>query len=424
MRRIKNLKICPILSAKLTSQTLEELPVIIQVKNDKYKEFQNLVSNMTNKVNSNLPLIGGIACHLTTDTIYRLARDPNVEYISFDSKVFALLDIATTSINTKFPHDRGYLGEGITIAVIDTGVAPHKDLTMPSNRIIGFKDFINTKTEPYDDNGHGTHVSGIIAGNGYSSNGKYSGVAPKANILGIKALDENGSGNTSDIIKAISWIVQTKNEYDTKIINLSLGSPVNNPSTTDPLCRAVSKAIDNGLIVVVAAGNSGPNASTILSPGVSPKAITVGAVDDKKTPDISDDIIADFSSRGPTKEGLQKPDLVAPGVNITSLSNLHLDKYTSLSGTSMATPLISGSVALLMSKNGIMSQKNIKNKLINSCIDLNNSKDKQGAGIINLEKLFYESPSKSSPSHSPNDQNDIIETFIVLLLVFFFLNKK
>lgn len=423
MRRMRNIKICPIISAKLTSQSIEELPVIVQVRNESYDEFQSIVSQ-TGKVKTNLPIIGGVACNLTTDAIYRLANDPNIEYISFDSKVFALLDIATASINTRFPHERGYLGEGTTVAVIDSGVAPHQDLTIPTNRIIGFKDFINNKIEPYDDNGHGTHVSGIIAGNGYSSKGRYTGVAPKSNILAIKALDENGSGNTSDIIKAISWVVETKNKYRTDIINLSLGSPVNNDCSADPLCRAVSKAIDKGLIVVAAAGNSGPKANTILSPGISPKVITVGAVDDKNTPNIDDDTIADFSSRGPTREGLQKPDLVAPGVNIKSLSNITNDRYTTLSGTSMATPLISGSIALLMSRNKNLSHNDIKNKLMNSCIALNESKDKQGAGILSLEKLFYDENINSTfPSSQINSKN-IAESFLVLLLVLFLLDKK
>lgn len=420
---MRDSKVCPIINAKLMSQSIEELPVIIQVKSDTYNEFQSLVSQ-TGKVKTKLPIIGGVACNLTTDSIYRLANDPDIEYISFDSKVFALLDIATASINTKFPHDRGYLGEGTTVAVIDTGVAPHKDLTVPTNRIIGFKDFINNKTTPYDDNGHGTHVAGIIAGNGHSSNGKYTGVAPKSNLIGIKALDERGSGNTSDIIKAISWVIETKDRYGINIINLSLGSPVNNPCSTDPLCRAVSKAIDSGLIVVAAAGNSGPKASTILSPGISPKVITVGAVDDKKTPNINDDKVAEFSSRGPTREGLQKPDLVAPGVNINSLSSVEYDRYTSLSGTSMATPLISGSAALLIGKNKNLSQKDIKSRLMNSCIQINDNKEKQGAGMLSLEKLFYDIPLNSTLPSTPTISKDITESFLVLLLVLFLLEKR
>lgn len=425
MRRIGNSKICPILSAKLSSQSREELPVIVQGKN--YSKLNNLIFDMSGEVRSSLPLIGGIACKLSTESIYRLAEDIDIDYISFDSKVFALLDIASASVEANLPHRRGYTGEGVTVAIIDTGTSPHSDLLVPNERIVGFKDFVNNRSSPYDDNGHGTHIAGIIAGSGYSSNGKYTGIAPKANILPIKALDENGSGNTSDIIKAISWAIETKNQYNTKIINLSLGSPVNNPCSKDPLCKATKEATDNGLVVVVAAGNSGPSKKSILSPGISPNVITVGAVDDKRTPNTSDDTIASFSSRGPTKEGLNKPDIVAPGVNIMSLSNTKQNGYTSLSGTSMATPVISGAIALLLEKENNLSPNEIKRRLAKSCIDLKEYKEDQGSGMISLNKLFKDSLEDRNNNLAPNEKpsfssrNPYIENILTLLFVLFLL---
>lgn len=425
MRRIRDSKICPILSAKLSSQSREELPVIVQGKN--YSKLNNLIFDMSGEVRSSLPLIGGIACKLSTDSIYRLAEDIDIDYISFDSKVFALLDIASASVEANLPHRRGYTGEGVTVAIIDTGTSPHSDLLVPNERIVGFKDFVNNRSSPYDDNGHGTHIAGIIAGSGYSSNGKYTGIAPKANILPIKALDENGSGNTSDIIKAISWAIETKNQYNTKIINLSLGSPVNNPCSKDPLCKATKEATDNGLVVVVAAGNSGPSKKSILSPGISPNVITVGAVDDKRTPNTSDDTIASFSSRGPTKEGLNKPDIVAPGVNIMSLSNTKQNGYTSLSGTSMATPVISGAIALLLEKENNLSPNEIKRRLAKSCIDLKEYKEDQGSGMISLNKLFRDSLEDKNNNLAPNEKpsfssrNPYIENILTLLFVLFLL---
>ncbi|KNF07588.1 peptidase S8/S53 family protein [Gottschalkia purinilytica] len=203
MRRVSNLKICPVVSAKLNSRSKEEIPVIICVKDNDSDTLSSMVFGMSGKVRHHLPLVGGIACHLSLDAINRLSRHPNIEYICFDSKVFALLDIASPSVGAPISYERGYTGKGVTVAVIDTGVAPHADLVKPRNRIVGFKDFVNNKTSPYDDNGHGTHVSGIIGSNGYSSNGKYMGIAPEANILAIKALDETGGGNTSDIVSAI-----------------------------------------------------------------------------------------------------------------------------------------------------------------------------------------------------------------------------
>ncbi len=400
MRRM-NSKICPVLSAKLQTQSNEELPVIVRVRENDTDKLNSLAHNMEGKIKRSLPLVDAVALNMNMGEIDRLSRDPNIEYISYDSKVFALLDIANASIGGNFPREIGLTGEGVTVAVIDTGVAPHNDLIRPKNRIIGFKDFVGDKTNPYDDNGHGTHVAGIIASNGYSSNRKYMGIAPNANILAVKALDDAGSGNTSDIVSAIDWVVKTKDQYNTKILNLSLGSPANNPLNSDPLVRAVDAATRAGLIVIVAAGNSGPSAKTILSPGNSSNVITVGAVDDKRTSDPSDDTIANFSSRGPTKEGLRKPDVVAPGVSIMSLSNKSSDGYVTSSGTSMATPLVSGSAALLLGRHKNLTPSQVKSMFMGSCTDLKDKQENQGAGIIDLRKLF-KSEEKESPKPAPS----------------------
>ena len=272
---------------------------------------------------------------------------------------------------------------------------------------------------------HGTHVAGIIAGNGYSSRGKYVGVAPKSNILTIKALDENGGGSSSKIIEAISYIIDTKDKYNTKIINLSIGTPANNTCDKDPLCRAVEKAVEAGLIVVVAAGNSGPERGTILSPGTSRNAITVGAVDDKRTIDPSDDTIAPFSSRGPTLEGLTKPDLLAPGVSINSLSNTKLDGYSALSGTSMATPLVSGAVALLLNKYNDLKPYEVKKRLLKSCIDIKDSKEMQGIGMLNLKLLFEEDTKINNiPSKSAGFDGELFENIIMILIILFLLDSR
>lgn len=426
MRKFINTKLCPILGSKIMSQSREEVPVILQL-NGNSESFKKQLSALSNtNLNKDLPLINSYAGHMTTENIYKILNNPEVEYISFDSKVYTLLDIATPTMEAHFPHDRGYKGEGITVAVIDTGISPHKDLTLPNNRIIGFKDFVSNKTEPYDDNGHGTHVTGIIAGNGYSSNGKYTGVAPKANILSIKVLDENGSTSTSELIDAISYVIATKDKYNTKIVNLSLGTPANTNCDKDPLCKAVEAATRAGLVVVTAAGNSGPEEGTILSPGISKNSITVGAVDDKRTIDPYDDTIAPFSSRGPINQEYHKPDIVAPGVSINSLSNTKLDSYSALSGTSMATPLVSGAVALLFNKYKNLKPYQVKEKLLNSCIDLKNSKDTQGAGLLNLRLLFENDKDalKKSPPKSTDFGGDLFENIIMILVILFLLDSR
>lgn len=430
MRRINSSKLCPIIGAKIMSQSNEELPVIIQFRREN-ANLEDGIMHLSTKFKKRLALIKGVACDLDTESIYRLANNPDVDYISFDSEVYALLDIAVPTMEARFPYEQGYTGKGVTVAVIDTGVAPHDDLVRPTNRIIGFKDFVNNKYEPYDDNGHGTHVAGIISGNGYSSRGKYTGIAPESNILAIKALNNRGSGNMSDIIESIEYTVDTKDEYNTKILNLSFGSPSNISYEKDPLCKSVREAVNAGLIVVAAAGNSGPDEETIVSPGISPDVITVGAVDDKKTIDPSDDEVASFSSRGPTHEGLNKPDVVAPGVNINSLSNTELNGYKNLSGTSMATPLISGSIALLLGKDSSLSSKEVKKKLMDSCIDLKDSKDNQGSGLVNLQKLFNDGTTEDNKNANKKKRlgsypygDDIFEDLITLLVVFYLLDKN
>lgn len=431
LRKIINSKLCPILGSKIMSQSREKVPIIMQLKGNDVNFRKKLNSLSNTDLNKNLPLINSYAGYMTTENIYKILDNPEISYISFDSKVYTLLDIATPAMEAYFPHDRGYKGEGITIAVIDTGTSSHRDLTIPDNRIIGFKDFVKNKTEPYDDNGHGTHVTGIIAGNGYSSNGKYTGVAPKANILSIKVLDENGSSNTSDLIDAIDYVIKTKGKFNTKIINMSLGTPATTSCNKDPLCRAVSAAIRAGLVVVTAAGNSGPQAGTILSPGISKDAITVGAVDDKRTIDPSDDTIAPFSSRGPINEGYEKPDIVAPGVNINSLSNTKIDSYSSLSGTSMATPLVSGAIALLFNRYPNIRHSEVKEKLLDSCVDLNDSKENQGAGLLNLKLLFKDDKNHKDDTinNKPPKSNDLFggdmfENIIMIGIILFLLDSR
>ena len=434
MRRSRYDKLCPILSAKIMTQSSEEVPVIIQFKKNN-SNAKEIILNSTNLLEANLPIIDAFSGYLSTDEIYSLSNNPNIDYISFDSRVYTLLDIASQSMEVYFPHDKGFQGEGITIAIIDTGLAPHYDLIRPKNRIIGFKDLINNKESPYDDNGHGTHVAGIIGGNGYSSRGKYKGVAPMSNILAIKALDKNGGGSTSKAIEAISYVIETKDKYNTRVINLSIGTPANSICENDPLCKAVNKAIEAGLVVVAAAGNSGPSRGTILSPGINKNVITVGAVDDKRTVDTSDDTIASFSSRGPTLDGVQKPDLVAPGVSISSLSNTKLDSYVPLSGTSMATPLVSGAVALLLNKYDSISPLQVKSMLMNACIDLNDKEEGQGAGVLNLKKLFTSNDNKiidrsketilkAANKTSSSTDKEFFETALMILIILLLLDSR
>jgi len=341
------------------------------------------------KIKHHLPLINAVAVEMPASFIKKIALLDEVKYLSDDAKVFIHMDNARETIKETRLINSKYTGKSVGIAIIDTGVASHPDLVKPNNRIIAFKDFVNNKRYPYDDNGHGTHVAGCIAGNGYSSQGKYAGVAPEASIIAVKVLDQDGSGDTSNVLAAIQWVVDNKSKYNIKILNLSLGNQAN--SSYSPLDKAAIAAWERGITVIAAAGNEGPKKYTISSPGICPDIITVGALDDRNTPSTRDDIIANFSSRGPTKRGAVKPDIVAPGVDIISLAvpgQNDSELYKSLSGTSMAAPVVSGCAALIHQMYPRYTNNQVKELLMSSADDLGFPPYAQGKGLINLEKIF------------------------------------
>ncbi|MCL6561294.1 MAG: S8 family peptidase, partial [Firmicutes bacterium] len=277
---------------------------------------------------------------------------------------------------------------------------PHPDLTEPTNRIIAFQDIINNRTSPYDDNGHGTHVSGDIASNGLRSQGTYRGPAPDASLIGVKVLDKYGMGSTSEVIAGLTWAVENRDKYKIRILSMSLGSTASTSYRDDPLAMAVENVWQENIVVCVAAGNSGPGERTVNSPGIAPSVITVGALDDRITLPPAGNIIADFSSRGPTVDELTKPDVVAPGVNVVSLRSpgSMLDKknknsrinswYISMSGTSMATPVCSGVCALLLEANPGLMPDNVKNIIMETASSLNLDPNTQGAGLVDAKRAL------------------------------------
>ena len=249
---------------------------------------------------------------------------------------------ATLGVDALVLGGRRITGASVGIALIDSGIAPTGGYV-----ISDFVDFVNARRLPYDDFGHGTHLAGLIAGNGLQSNGQYRGVAPGAHLVGLKVLDANGTGHTSTVIAAIDYVVKHQKRLDLDVINLSLGHVIYEPAATDPLVQAVERAVAAGLVVVVSAGNIGINPTTgavgysgITSPGNARSAITVGALDTRQTLTRTDDVVTDYSSRGPTwHDGLAKPDLVAPGHHLTSdatststLSIQLASRYTATAG--------------------------------------------------------------------------------------------
>lgn len=222
--------------------------------------------------------------------------------------------------------------------------------------------------------------------------------------MGLKVLDKYGSGSLSAVIEAVQWCRDNQSRHNIKVVNLSLGSTAVQSYKEDPLCLAVEELWRSGVVVCAAAGNEGPNESTISTPGIDPVIITVGASNDFNTIDTGDDEVADFSSRGPTIDSLTKPDLMTPGSNIISLrapgSNLdkndsasrYDDNYTVLSGTSMATPICCGVVALLLEAKPDLSPDQVKERLISSCSSLGEySANEQGAGLVDARLAARES---------------------------------
>jgi len=249
-----------------------------------------------------------------------------------------------------------YSKRDVVIAIVDTGIdTGHKDL---AGKVIGWKDMVNGWTTPYDDHGHGTHVSGIAAGAGVA-NPAMAGVAPGAALVGVKVLDSSGSGTFDQVIAGVDWVVANKDTYHIRIMSMSLGA-WGSSDGQDALSQAVNGAADAGIVAVVAAGNAGPWNYSVSTPAAAEKAITVCAMMD---PARAGWTLAWFSSRGPTADNRVKPDICAPGYNISAPMAGTTNKYVAMSGTSMATPFISGVAALLLEVDPYLTVDEVKQLL-------------------------------------------------------------
>ena len=281
----------------------------------------------------------------------------------------------------QYKMENTYCGRKVGVAVIDTGVFPHNDIKA---NLIDFYDCISGRKNPYDNNGHGTHVSGIIAGSGFSSRGAFIGINPDAAIIGIKALNQKGSGKAHHVLQALEYILKNKEKYNIRIVNISIGGSDDYKDLDNiALIDGVEMAWENGLVVVAAAGNNGPDSGTITAPGVSRKIITVGSSDDMKKTNRP----VSYSSRGPTCHCIIKPDILCAGSKIPSLANNNTG-YVTKSGTSMSTPIISGAISLLLEKHPDMTPKDVKIAIKNTAKDLGISKNIQGYGELDIEKLL------------------------------------
>ena len=325
-------------------------------------------------------LVSATAMRLPADQIDALSRDDAVEYIWPDLPVHTCLDVSVPHIGAAQVWKTGLRGEGVRIGVVDTGIdAQHTDF---AGRIKAMTSFAGG--DGSDDNGHGTHVAGIAAGSGNSSAGRYCGVAPAASLYVAKALDSRGSGSMSRVMAGIEWAV----DQGVQVINLSLGgaAPADGTDALSTLCDQVVRQL--GIVICVAAGNEGPDFSTIGPPGVARWVITVGAVDDADT-------IERFSSRGPTADGRVKPDIVFPGAAIvsarangTTLGRAVAPAYAEMSGTSMATPHATGAVALLLQAKPSLRPEEVKRALLGGAVSISASPTSQGSGRGDLYAAY------------------------------------
>jgi len=364
-------------------------PIIISPLNP---AIDLVIQTLGGTLGRSLPGVNARVAEVPNITLVTLAANALVQKIALDRPTVASNERTSATVGaTAVRNQLGYNGNGIGIAVIDSGItAWHDDLTDPANpssqRVVQFVDFVNGRTAAYDDYGHGTHVAGIASGNGFDSSGKRSGIAPGARLVVLKVLNASGSGRISDIIAALDYVVAHKAQFNIRVVNLSIAANVSESYQTDFLAQATKRAVQQGIVVVAAAGNAGRSPSggaqygAIDAPGNAPWVLTVGASSHMGTIARADDTIAAFSSRGPTRfDYAAKPDLVAPGVGTESLSvpgstlystfSAYLlpgtiatsyPPYLSLSGTSMSTPVVSGSVALMLQANPSLTPNAVK----------------------------------------------------------------
>jgi len=419
-----------------TAPQVHRIKVIVQTRD--LTAAEHAVQGAGGVITQPLSIINGFAATVPADALARLRAQQAIRAIALDGPVHVLgqpdasklRSVYQKSVNADKAWNSGYTGSGVTIAMVDTGIAPVGDLagrikTVTTDALgLQTAPCMNFSGEPNcnDSYGHGTFIAGLAGSSGASSGGAYTGIAPDVKFVSVKIAGRDGSADVSKVLAAIQWVVSYKDKYGIKVLNLSLGTDSSQTYRTDPFDYAVEQAWQAGIAVVVSAGNLGPNPQTISKPADDPFVITVGAVDDKGTQGLGDDELPNFSSRGPTAaDGLTKPDVAAPGAHVPSLrapgsavdTNFptYIDaNYRRGSGTSMSAGIVSGSVALLLQAHPSWSPDRIKYALMSTAHNVaSNDPNDVGSGEIDVQAALNAPAGLANQGVTPGDGTGSID---------------
>jgi serine protease AprX len=402
----------------------DQLVQVIVQKADDTGQAEAEVARLGGEILMRLDIINAFVAKMPASVASKVSTHHSVRWVSPDAemKEMACLQCINTSnlasayiksirvdqVWNTVPYRQG---KNIGVAVVDSGINWQTDLYTVTglNRVVAnvrFNTDYNQTT--FDNFGHGSHIAGVVGGNGRSSNGKYIGVAPQSNIINVKVSNDNGSTTASQVLGGLEWILKNKNTYNIRVVNLSFNSSVEESYHTSPLTAAVEILWFNNIVVVVSAGNNGT--ANLYPPANDPFVITVGAVDDKGTASLSDDVMANFSAYGYVDD-TQKPDLVAPGRNIVSLmgntngiiptahpANKVDNTYFRMSGTSVAAPMVAGAAAILLEDEPGLSPDQVKYRLMATANkDWGGySQEKAGAGYLDVYAAVTGTTSESA----------------------------